>query len=425
MLLFALTIVPISVQGEGAGQLSPLERGEVLREASDARAAVCLALQRWMDVDDELRFAFYELMAQHKLAVVEAPEEAPSPGPAVLDTLDSVESRSSLAAQGLAAKLRIEMALEQPLKWLTQEFLQRACEQDSKGHLPLLRRSAGGHGGGSAEGAVVVAAAAEKAALDRALAVHQHLNSYPIKGISKVAAHEPPMAGGKGKGKGQRGSKGKHSLLTQLGYRHIAKLFDAHAPGEREREREREDPAASPAAVAAVSEDLLDAALEKLASLSLVAAKAHPKARLNKPAAAEQDVRERPWRVKKKVLSWEERKKKEAAERARSKAEAAVPAPVPEQGEDRARLPSPPRRAGPPPGPHSRRPAFPRAGATLRRAALEGHEGGADEFAAPRKFCFGGVASDVLEGLASSKHLAFLTQLELNQQQLNQQQPQR
>ena len=385
MLLFVLAIVPAAARESTLAQLSPLETSEALREAGEARLAVCATLQRWMAIDDVLCLELYETLAMHKLPAVEQPEGG---GLSILESIDHPDFSTSLASQALCSKIRIELPMADNLAWLSKDCLQRACDEDSKGHLPLLkmadvqrqRRQPGD----------------ETLALDRALAIHLKLQMHPARSISRVAPHAGHGSGGGGRGRG-RGARDKknNSVEPRLGYPQLAVLFDT---SQQE-------------TATVVSEAKLQTVLEQLGNLSLsTAAKSHASKK------SEGEVRDRPWLIKKKVLTWEERKKREAdllvqeqlQQRKMQHQQLLLEQQQQQQKEQEQeqehpglRLPSPPRET---PAPSGRGRGFPRAGAFLRYTPVVPVRREKDE-STPN---FGGISLELLQQLAESK--TFITE---------------
>lgn len=395
MLLFSLVSV-MSPRAMKQAETADRASEDLVREASEAQRGVCSALQIWLDEDEDVRLEVYELLALHRLP---ARERRTGGGLDIFETINDTESRGSLAAQALVAKLRIESNLKELTAWLTSKYLQRACEQDSKGFPPLLVASSlSPSGSGDNENA-------EKKALDEALKIHLALQAHPVKSISKAAPHHLEL---------HRKKPSSDEEAPALGYTQIADLFDTSSQEN-----------------AIVSDVVLGAALAKLEKKQAIAvtSQAHPR----KQSAAEEY--DRPWRIKKKVLTWDEQRKKlqeqhEAVLKAQQRKQR-------QQGQDREGGPEErpenddqpvvqrqqwrtgPPAPGPPDGSKAReRGISPRAGGAFLRfhfsTATRDSEAtdpvASERLIPPKKFIFGGVSLDVLGQLAESEELLFLTQ---------------
>ena len=381
MLLFSLSVVsPRAMQqAETTGRGSE----DLVREASEAQRRVCGALQGWLDDDDEMRLEVYELLALHRLP---ARERRLGGGLDIFETINDAEFRGSLAAQALVAKLRIESKLKELTEWLTSKYLQRACQQDINGLFPPL---------------LVTSSRSPSDDIDLAR---------PVKSPPKAASYHLEL---------QRKKASSNEGVPALGYTQIANLFDTSSQEN----------------APIVSDVVLGAALAKLKKKQAVAvtSQAH-----RKPSAAEEH--DRPWRIKKKVLTWDEQRKKqqaqlEAAIKAQQREQRAHQIQDPEGGQDERpeidnqpvlpqrqqwRTGHPPPAPGPPPdrSKERERGISPRAGgaflrfhfSTATRDSDATDPVASERLIPPKKFIFGGVSLDVLGQLAESEDLLFLTQ---------------
>jgi len=362
MLLFVLAVF----QTTGGLQA---EDEELLREAREAQTRVGAALQSWIDADDELCFEFYEMLAHHKLPISEAPEG----GIQLLETVRSPEFTSSLAMNALIAKIRIEFPLVDHLNWFSKH-LQKASEQDARGFVPLLRRG---------EGSMFPTAASKSLNedLNRAREINLQMQTHPHHCVSRAVPHSQLS-------NSKNSSKSVKAAQPKLGYKMLADLFtlDENATW--------------------ATEAKLKEALKRLPS-HVTSGKAPPK-------AEKKAERDRPWHIKKRLVSWTERQEnaskahrqnQRASSNIHTKAIAAdsVTADESSSCEPVLLLPEPPKNEN---KLSARRPSPRTGGAFLRFLAAPPS---AEQFSPPKKFAFGGISIASMELLAEQEGL-FLTQ---------------
>jgi len=392
-LLFVLIIVPQTTAECETLSRRPFETSECLREARDAREAVLVMLQRWLFIDERLRFSLYELFALHRVSVVEGDD-----GPLDLAaTLNAPEFLSSLASKALAAKLRIEFPAAANLAYLVSSFLDVAVDEELKGFPPLLETST--ETGGEARVRAAAAAAA--------------------------AALLPTASSSLGAG----AKDGKAAAVTKLGYKQLAKLFNLrpkqhqhqqqHPSDHHHQHQHQHQHDSAPI----VPDEKLEEVLRAVRSAGL------PAASTDKVARHPVKERERPWALRpKRAKTWEELKEEKALQEKQRKreereqrrlAELQAGSSDQQQQQQQQQQPPPPPEA-PPSAPPRASNKSPRGGFSRYipvRPPLNNTPPGMlseeeERWPGPEsRFELGGVSLEELKRLSETRSLAFLTEI--------------